>query len=205
MSWLLLLQVLDELLIAHHRLGPGSVDIAASDSFTPVHAACFHNSVEALVLLLTSKLFDVNARGRDGFTPLHIAAKRGALLPIMFLMMDGAKRSFRTEAGDTAADIADRHGSTTVKVRAALFLGHVLRRLLIPTRCHFVSLNWLRPVSVVVESHQPAHGSVCVCEIGRSGTVSRHAVCNVSPPRQSIAEHGLVESVRSFRREWRSA
>jgi ankyrin repeat protein len=143
MSWLLLLQVLDELLIAHHRLGSGSVDIAASDSFTPVHAACFHNSVEALVLLLTSKLFDVNARGRDGFTPLHIAAERGALLPVMFLMMDGAKRSFRTEAGDTAADIAERHGSTTVKVRAALFLGHVLRRLLIPTRCHFVSLNWL--------------------------------------------------------------
>ncbi len=43
----------------------------------PLHFACEKQSLETLRLLLQSKKFDVNARSKDGFTPVQIACDLG--------------------------------------------------------------------------------------------------------------------------------
>jgi ankyrin repeat protein len=78
-----------------------------------------------LVKLLILSGADVNARRRDGLTPLHSAAHRGHLSVIETLLAQGADPTIRgyegggPHAGQTAADVAAAQGQAEAASRLA--------------------------------------------------------------------------------------
>ena len=71
---------------------------------------CLHQATlkgdAALVTLLLQHSADVNALGRDGWTPLCLAARAGHLLIAEALLAGGAAPAYRLPGGKSALDIA---------------------------------------------------------------------------------------------------
>jgi uncharacterized protein len=64
--------------------------------------------------LLLAKGADIDARGKHGFTVLHYAAKWGYAKLAAFLLANGARSDLRTDARQTAWELAVRDGRRSV-------------------------------------------------------------------------------------------
>ena len=115
------LLVLDELLTWHMQSLPTTplelhnINVLASDGYSPMHAACSSGFIGCLLVLLSSKIVDLNLRGCNGNTPLHICAEVGRPVCAAFLLMAGAHRSLLNEAGETPVDVAVRTGNSAAE------------------------------------------------------------------------------------------
>lgn len=79
------------------------------DSSAPIHYAIFAQRPEFLKLLVDLGA-NINARDNTGDTPLSLAAKRGDLASIRYLLSCGADRTSKNNDGKTALDHALRLG-----------------------------------------------------------------------------------------------
>lgn len=84
---------------------------------TPLHAAIAGRSDRAVVARLVEAGADVNARAGAGWTPLHLAASRGADELVEWLLARGADRDAAADDGRTASAIADERGFPTLAER----------------------------------------------------------------------------------------
>ena len=82
----------------------------------PLHSAAAGRHHEVCRLLIASGA-DVNATQQHDFTPLHAAAQHGDDELVELFLSAGADPSARTDAGDTAADIAEAAGHVDVARR----------------------------------------------------------------------------------------
>ena len=109
-------------------------DIMARGSYgaTPLHNAAdaYHPKPMAIALLLDRGAV-IDATDGDGWTPLHRAAATGALRAYgdyadadfsdaALLLAHGANPAARTADGETACDLANRHGAANAAVRRLL-------------------------------------------------------------------------------------
>lgn len=96
------------------RLLDAGADLAALSANTmantPLHAAIAGRTDFSTIEVLVRRGADPNARGGAGYTPIHLAASRGALPVIELLLSAGADPGARTEDGRTAAEIAEQRG-----------------------------------------------------------------------------------------------
>ena len=83
---------------------------------TPLHAGLAGAADAALVDLLLAHGADPSARGGGGWTPLHLAASRGAADLVRRLLAAGADGSARSDDGRDAAAIARERGHPDVAV-----------------------------------------------------------------------------------------
>ena len=87
---------------------------------TPLHAAIAGRNDLATVELLVRRGADVNRASEGGYTPLHIAASRGAMPVIELLLGAGAAVGTLTGDGKTAAAIAAERGHPAAAERQSL-------------------------------------------------------------------------------------
>lgn len=83
----------------------------------PLHAAFAGRTDRAVVERLIEAGADVGARAGAGWTPLHLAASRGAGELVEWLLARGAERDAAADDGRTAAAIAEERGHATVAAR----------------------------------------------------------------------------------------
>ena len=76
----------------------------AGNGTSLLHAACSHAAPAAAKWLLEQGC-DPNAMPVEGFTPLHLAAKRGDMGLMDTLLRAGADPKMRTQKGYTAGDL----------------------------------------------------------------------------------------------------
>ena len=81
-----------------------------STANTALHAAIAGRGDEGTIFLLLDHGSDPNARGGGGYTPLHLAASRGAMPVIARLRALGADPRPLTDDGRTAAALARERG-----------------------------------------------------------------------------------------------
>ena len=84
--------------------------ITADDVFT----ALSQGDMSRISTCIKARPELVNARDKNGRTPLHIAAEKGMRDTALLLLNMGADPSLKDPQGKTAADIATEKGSTTV-------------------------------------------------------------------------------------------
>ena len=82
----------------------------------PLHSAAAGRHHEVCRLLIAAGA-DVNATQQHDFTPLHAAAQHGDDELVELFLSAGADPPARTDAGDTAADIAEAAGHVDVARR----------------------------------------------------------------------------------------
>ena len=75
----------------------------------PLHAAAAGRHIEVCRVLIAGGA-DVNATQHGGFTPLHEAAQHGDVEMTELFLSAGAARAAKTDAGETAADLATAAG-----------------------------------------------------------------------------------------------
>jgi ankyrin repeat protein len=76
---------------------------------SPLHAAAAARSAAILRLLLATGAFDngaVSQADENGWTPLHLAARRGSKECVQLLLQHGADRDAKTTQGLTPLDVA---------------------------------------------------------------------------------------------------
>ena len=94
------------------------VDVVSGNEMRvqPLHSAAAGRHHEVCRLLIASGA-DVNATQQHDFTPLHAAAQHGDDELVELFLSAGADPLARTDAGDTAADIAEAAGHVDVARR----------------------------------------------------------------------------------------
>ncbi|KAJ7492713.1 ankyrin repeat-containing domain protein [Mycena latifolia] len=81
------------------------------DNDPSVHGLAVSNNLQGLVSLLQGDpSVDVNARDSFGYTPLHLAADRGHLSVVEFLLQKSADRTIKDEDDLTAVELAQAAG-----------------------------------------------------------------------------------------------
>ena len=74
---------------------------------SPLHTAAAKDAFDVVHLLVSSEAVDLNARGPQGATPLHLASLTGSA-PIVGLLLNAkADPSLVTDDGQTALALAD--------------------------------------------------------------------------------------------------
>jgi uncharacterized protein len=103
---------------ATERLLQHGADVGArsdnAQANTPLHAALAGRADRGVVDLLLAASADVNARGAQGVTPLHLAATRGRADLVQTLLARGADPSATTDDGQSPADLAAARGHPDV-------------------------------------------------------------------------------------------
>jgi ankyrin repeat protein len=86
----------------------------------PIHFAAWADQVEIVRLLLARRI-NVDTRSKQcGETPLHVAAKKGALRTIAYLASQGADLNSTSRDGLTPARLASRPPHSTDRTLALL-------------------------------------------------------------------------------------
>lgn len=90
----------------------GRVDAETVDGWQPLHCACRWNKTSVADLLLQNRAL-INAQTHGKQTPLHLAAAndRARRTLILLLMNPDLRPDLVNGQGDTALDIAHRHGN----------------------------------------------------------------------------------------------
>jgi len=70
-----------------------------------LHVASVNNDKESVEELLKAGA-DINAKGENGFTPLHYAVEQGNYNIVNLLIYFGANKSVKNEFNETALDLA---------------------------------------------------------------------------------------------------
>ena len=71
-------------------LGEGAVPNWQNEyGWTVLHEACYYNYHQMLTILINSKHTNINIKGRDKDTPLHIACRKGYLECVRVLLGAG--------------------------------------------------------------------------------------------------------------------
>lgn len=83
----------------------------------PLHAALAGGAESEAVTALLEAGADVGARAGGGYTPLHLAASRGAVELVEALLEREAEPSARSDDGSTPAEIAEERGHPEVAAR----------------------------------------------------------------------------------------
>lgn len=84
---------------------PELIKTQDSDGYSPLHRACYSDTVEMVDLLL-SKGAPVDMRTEEGWAPLHSACKWGNHRCALKLLMHGAHINAASNSGQTALHIA---------------------------------------------------------------------------------------------------
>ncbi|XP_076364947.1 ankyrin repeat domain-containing protein 49-like isoform X3 [Tachypleus tridentatus] len=87
---------------------PSLVNVTDSDSYTPLHRACYMNNVEAINVLLSYKA-DVRARTSDNWEPLHCAGRWDNVEAAAVILQNGGCVNARSKGGLTALHLAAAH------------------------------------------------------------------------------------------------
>jgi len=96
------------------------VNRSSPDGVTPLLAACAGRNMGCVLILLASRLPDLNLALPDGNTALHIAAREGLPVTVAFLLLAGVDTRRRNGRGQTALDIATLHRhEATIQVPSA--------------------------------------------------------------------------------------
>lgn len=94
------------------------VDRAGTDGMTPLLAACANKHMGCVLILLASRLPNLNIALPDGNTALHVAAQEGLPVTVAFLLLAGIDPNRRNAKGQSALDIASLHlHEATIQVR----------------------------------------------------------------------------------------
>jgi ankyrin repeat protein len=99
------------------------------DGHTLLHRAARKGRAESLDLLL-SKDLDINARNRDGQTPLMVAVQEGKVACVRTLLERGADYRLQDDMRDTALDMISGNGGNseaTVEAIEKLFRARITR------------------------------------------------------------------------------
>lgn len=84
---------------------------------TALHAALAMSGHAGVVDRLLAHGASAHTAGGGGYTPLHLAASRGAVAHVDTLLAQGADPAARTIDGQTAADVARARGHTAAAAR----------------------------------------------------------------------------------------
>jgi serine/threonine-protein phosphatase 6 regulatory ankyrin repeat subunit B len=96
------------------RVGPGSPSYARAAGYTALGLAASTGSVEVVQALVANSWVDVNAKQRDGNTPLTIASAKGRSDIVRLLLAAKADVSAADDAGKTALMFASANGRVEV-------------------------------------------------------------------------------------------
>jgi len=77
--------------------------------YTPLHFVSSNGMIELFELLMAQENIDINAKSKDGSTPLHLAAAGGHILLVEGLLKAGADANVEDNNGDTPASVALKH------------------------------------------------------------------------------------------------
>jgi ankyrin repeat protein len=80
--------------------------------WTPLMRAVYERRLRAAEILLADPLTDVNQRGENGATALHLAASKGYTRLARLLLQHGARKGLEDEFGRTAYTFAAQHGQS---------------------------------------------------------------------------------------------
>ncbi len=83
---------------------------AGYERYAPLHLACRVGHHTTIVRLLLSHGADVNARNRDGWTPLHYACRHGQTDIVCLLLDAGAEVNAKENNGSTPLSLACLNG-----------------------------------------------------------------------------------------------
>lgn len=103
------------LLLAHG--GDVAAVSANATANTPLHAAIAGRTDPEVVRVLVDGGADVEARGGGGWTPLHLAASRGDVALVEYLLARGARADAAADDRRTAAEIAEERGHAAAAAR----------------------------------------------------------------------------------------
>jgi ankyrin repeat protein len=87
------------------------IDAKTQDEWQPLHSACYWNNVDCASILIQNGA-DINAKSTGDQTPLHLVSASShnlSCLQLLLLHPDINPYS-KNSSGDTAYDIAKRHG-----------------------------------------------------------------------------------------------
>ncbi|XP_013781866.2 ankyrin repeat domain-containing protein 49-like, partial [Limulus polyphemus] len=90
---------------------PSLVNVTDSDSYTPLHRACYMNNIEAINVLLSYKA-DVRAKTSDHWEPLHCASKWDNVEASALMLQNGGCVNATSQGGLTALHLAAAHGKS---------------------------------------------------------------------------------------------
>lgn len=88
-----------------HGINISSIDTKNAHNDQLLHVASVNNDKESVEELLKAGA-DINAKGENGFTPLHYAVEQGNYNIVNLLIYFGANKSVKNEFNETALDLA---------------------------------------------------------------------------------------------------
>ncbi len=84
-----------------------------AQGWTPLHAAAAGGHVDAVRCLTEESPLTLDERDYHGLTPLHVAVLAGQVAVVDHILQTGGDINQKTNAGDTALDLAKTHGKNS--------------------------------------------------------------------------------------------
>ncbi|XP_044729331.1 uncharacterized protein LOC123292680 [Chrysoperla carnea] len=87
------------------------IDVKDNQNRTPLELAVYHSQLDVVKMLLRHKKVDINAKGKDDWTLLHIASQASNLEMVKFLVNKGSNINARTMSGLKPIHFSAREGN----------------------------------------------------------------------------------------------
>ncbi|KAK7064304.1 ankyrin repeat-containing domain protein, partial [Favolaschia claudopus] len=95
-------------------LGRRRSDPSSRDHDSSLHGLAVSNNLPGLVAIVQAANLDLNTRDEYGYTPLHLAADRGHLSVVKFLLEHGADPTLKDEDDLEAHELAQAAGHNDI-------------------------------------------------------------------------------------------